>query len=344
MELEKVLAEAKEREITREEALFLFRKVRSWDQLLELFRVASKVRDEEVGHELKLMGFSCCITRCTTEPKCEYCFRWANEDLFSQKAVIDRGGIELAVRAWEERGIRRAELGGGTLWGEEGRRTTLEAARAACSSGSVDIWINNGPSFLPEDVPTLKEIGVKGIACNLETLNRSLFERLRPGDNYQLRIDIIEASERAGLGIDNTLMIGLGEEGGAEHPYEDWVDFFFYFKRFENVEIIEVHPFRPIDNSPCQSMPPGSDFECEKARAIARLIFRDVNISGGNSLIGLLAGANLATHVLPVTKEFRIWREKVHVRVDRLDRDLVLVDNLHVVTAAARDLGMEIEQ
>lgn len=344
MNFDRVLAEAKMREITKKEALFLFRKVQSWDRLLRLFKVANKVRDDEVGPRLKLMGFLCCITRCTTEPKCEYCFRWADEGLFSQEAVIEPEAIKVAVKAWEKRGLKRAELAGGTLWGEEGRRATLEAAKAACSVGSVDIWINNGPSFLPEDVQKLKEVGVAGIACNLETLNKAIFKRLRPGDSYDLRISIIEATKKVGLGIDNTLMIGLGESWGALHPYEDWVDFLFYFKGFKNTRIIEIHPFNPIRNSLCQNMPPGSVLETEKARAIARLVFRDVDISGGNTLLGLLAGANLAMHVFPVTKRFRAWKERVHVKIETLDGDLVLVDNAYIATAAAKELGMEIEQ
>ena len=58
MELEEVLGNAKEREITREEALYLFRETTTYDKTLRLFQVASEVRDSEVGRIIKIIGIS----------------------------------------------------------------------------------------------------------------------------------------------------------------------------------------------------------------------------------------------------------------------------------------------
>jgi len=345
MDFDKILKEALKREISPKEALFLFRKTQNWERLLQLFKTACRVRDDEIGRECKLMGFICCITPCNTDPPCKYCFRWANERLFSEEAVLSDDELEIAVKTLEERGLKRVELGGGTLWGEEGRQRTLRAVKVACKSSRLEIWINNGPSYRVEDLPQMKKLGVTGIACNLETINEAVFSKMRPGDNFQLRKAIIEASERLGLQIDNTLMIGLGQQAGQPHPYEDWVNFFYYFKQFKNLRIIEIHPFRPITNSPVQDWPAGSEFESEKARAIARLIFRNIDISGGNYLTGLLAGGNLIMHCLPITKKFRAWREhRGHVRLVDLSPNLALVDNLQLITRTAREMGMEIEQ
>lgn len=173
-------------------------------------------------------------------------------------------------------------------------------------------------------------------------MNKKIYKELRPGDDFELRKKIIEATEKVGLGIDNTLMIGLGEDWNNVHPYEDWVEFLYYFKQFRNLKIIEIHPFTPIKNSLVQNRPPGSEFESEKARAIARLIMRNIDIAC-KGLTGILAGGNLAMHVWPITKKFRAWKERAYTRVEELGGDLVLVDNLHLTISAAKEIGMKIE-
>ncbi len=345
-DLQTILTKALKDEITKDEALILFRKVQSYDKLMELMRVASKVRDDEVGRVIKLMGFIASITPCKVDPPCRYCFRWANKKLFTMEDVLTDEELRIAIKAIEEKGLKRVELGGGTWLGEEGRKMTLHKISVVCkASRRIGVWVNNGPSFYPEDVYKFKDMGVEGIACNLETINEDIYRRLRPGLDLSMRIRIIEETEKAGLGIDNTLMIGLGEEWSQQHPYEDWVEFLFYFKKFKNLKIMEIHPFRPTWNSPAQNMPPGSVFETVKAIAIARLIYRNVDISGAHDILNILAGANLAMHVCPVTKSFRAWGRHgiFYLKIIKLDEDLVMADNLFVIIRNAKEMGFEVD-
>ncbi|MGB2727852.1 MAG: radical SAM protein [Halobacteriota archaeon] len=345
MEFEEILKKAKEEEITREEALYLFQKTQSWDRALQLFETANKVRDEEVGRVCKLMGFICCITRCTTDPVCKYCFRFASEKSFAPEAVLNAEELANAVTAIEERGIKRIELAGGTLWGEDGTNTTINAVEVARKVSNLGLWINNGPSFTEDDVFKFKDLGVEGIACNFETINENIFKDIRPGDSLEHRKKIVEATEKAELGIDNTLMIDLGEQWNLHHPYQEWVNFLFYFKRFNNFRILEAHPFRPIKASPTQDYPPGSAFEAAKTKAIGRLIFRDIDIAGADDPLGLMAGANLIMHCLPVVKKTRMSMRLggEYIKMEEISDTLVFADNLPIVTKSAIELGMEIE-
>ena len=345
MEFDAILRKAKGEEITREEALYLFQKTQSWDRALQLFETASKVRAEEVGRVCKLMGFICCITRCTTDPVCKYCFRWASENSFAPEAVLNTEELTNAVTAIERRGIKRVELAGGTLWGEEGTNATINAVEVARKASNLELWINNGPSFTEEDVFKFKDLGVEGIACNFETINGNIFKDLRPGDNLEHRKKIVEATEKVGLGIDNTLMLDLGEQLGRHHTYQDWVDFLYYFKRFNNFRILEAHPFRPVIGSPTQDCLPGSSFEAAKTKAIGRLIFRDIDIAGADDMIGLMAGANLIMHCLPVVRKTRMRMRPggESVKMEEISDTLVFADNLPIVTRQAIELGMEIE-
>ncbi len=344
MDLNTLLKEAKHRRLSRYEALFILRKIQSWDRLLDLLRVASRVRDDEVGTEVKLMGFVCSITPCTTDPPCKYCFRWANPKLFTWDDVLSDEELVAAMEAIEEVGLRRAELGGGTYSGLMGRLYTLHKLRVAkYAAPKVGIWVTN-VSFGPEDVSLMAGL-VEGITCNLESMNVNVYKMLRPALDLEVRKEIMEETDRLGLGIDTTLMVGLGLNWGDPQPYEEWVDFIFYVGKFRNFRILEIHPFRPTWGSPSQSMPPGSYIESLKAMAVARLVLRDVWISGAHSVEGLMAGANLIMHVYPVTKSFRPWgyNRIFASRIRKLVGDAVIVDNLFEVTRAAKELGFSIE-
>jgi len=345
MQLNAILAEALDRGITREDALYLFQEVRDWEQVLRLFEVASRVRDQEVGRKVRLMGFIASITRCTVYPPCGYCFRWASPEAFTSKDLLSGEELAIAARAVERAGITRVEIAGGTLWGDEGSHATLRTVEVVTEASELKVWINNGPSFTPADPFKFKELGAEGIGCGLETINAHLYRDLRPGDSLQRRKEIVEATEQAGLGIDNTLMIGLGERWEQDHPYGDWVDFLFYFKQFENFRILEAHPFRPQPGSPVEDLPAGSSFEAAKAKAIARLIFRDIDIAGADEVIGIMAGANMIMHAVTVMKKGRggPGARCGSSGIEQIGDDLVLANYLPAISRYLKELQMELE-
>ena len=57
MRFEEVLKDAEENEISKEEALYLFKETGRYDKALKLFEIASRVRDNEIGNVFKLDGF-----------------------------------------------------------------------------------------------------------------------------------------------------------------------------------------------------------------------------------------------------------------------------------------------
>lgn len=345
MQLDAILDEALDRGIMREEALYLFQETRDWERALRLFEVASKVRDREMGRKVKLMGFIASITTCTTDPPCRYCFRWASPEVFTSKDLLSEEELAIAARAMEKAGIRRVEIAGGTLWGDKGSHATVRAVEVVAEASKLGVWINNGPSFTPADLFEFKELGVEGIGCGLETINAHLYQDLRPGDSLQRRKEIVETTEQAGLGIDNTLMIGLGERWEQDHPYGDWVDFLFYFKHFENFRLLEAHPFRPLLRSPVEDLPAGSPFEAAKAKAIARLIFRDIDIAGADEVLGIMAGANMIMHAVSITKRGRTrpGAKCGSPSIEQIGDDLVLANYLSAISRYLNELQMELE-
>ena len=252
------------------------------------------------------------------------------------------------------RGLRRVELGGGTYLDDLGKEFTLRRFRLAKKSApDVGVWPNVGfwideKSFKPEEVEALVGL-VEGVTCNLETLSEEIYRDLRPGLSLRVRKLVIEEADRSGLSTDTTLMIGSGLRRGNPQPYREWVDFLTYVKGLRNFRILEIHPFRPVWKSPTESAPPGSVLETLKVMAVARLMLRDVWLSGAHSVEGLMAGANLIMHAYPITKSFRPWGYSSRYssifasRIKALVDDAVVVDNLFEVTRAAKGLGLSIE-
>jgi len=344
MRFEEVLKKGLEEPLSLDEAIYLLNKARTWDRILELMKTASRVRDEVLGPRIKVMGFVASVTPCTVDPWCKYCFRWARRDLFAFSDVLRPEEIVEALKIVESRGIKSVELGGGTFRGEWGRIYTLNLVRTLCRElPRMRLWLNNGPSFRLEDLHLMKGWGLEGVACNFETLNEMKYVELRPGLSLRERIEIVEECDRVGLGIDQTLLIGLGDRG--EPPYEEWARFMHYLRRFRNLRIVEVHPFRPVWSSPCERDRPGSWVETLKMIAVARLMLRSVEISGAHTPWGIMAGASLVMHALPVTRAFRAWeRSDLYAsRIIRAVNDVVIVDNLDEYTRAAREMGLEVE-
>ena len=344
MDFDKVLQEARHRAIDVWEAEFLLRKASTWDRVLELMRVASRVRDEVLGPCIKVMGFVASVTPCTVEPWCKYCFRWARRKLFAQRDVLEPWEIVEALRVVESMGVKSVELGGGTYLGEMGRLYTTNLVRYLCRElPRMGLWLNNGPSYRPSDLALMKGWGLAGAACNFETLDERKYIALRPGLKLRDRIEIVEECDRIGLWIDQTLLIGLGDNGVPN--YSEWAWFLHRLRKYRFLKIVEIHPFRPTWGSPCESDAPGSIVETLKAMAVARLMLRDVEISGAQTPQGILAGASLVMHVLPVTRAFRAWgRSEVFAsKMIRVVNDVVVVDNLDEYTRPAREMGLSVE-
>jgi len=345
VDFESLLRKALKDPIDVHEALYLLMKASTWDRVLELMRVASRVRDDELGPRVKVMGFVASITPCTVNPWCKYCFRWARrDDLFTHRDVLESYEIVEALKKLRELGVESVELGGGTYTNEVGRFYTLRLIEVLLKEvPNMKLWLNNGPSYRVEDLRIMKCWGLRGVACNFETLDERKYVELRPGLNLRDRIDIVDECDRLGLGIDQTLLIGLGDRN--DRNYEEYTWFLHRMLKFKHLEILEIHPFRPVRNSPRQVDRPGSMVETLKVMAVARLMLRRVEISGAHTPQGILAGASLVMHVYPVTRAHRAWgRDPIfYSRIINVVNDVVIVDNFDEYTRAAREMGLSVE-
>lgn len=345
MEYKDVLEEAKNREITKEEALLLLEKINTTQALNELFEVASKVRDEEAGPVFKFDGFIGAITSCNINPPCKYCFRSLKEkEIFSEPLTVEE--IKTGAKLISETGVRRVELGGGTMLNGAGDKV-IEAVKAVKSAAPmIDIWINVGPSLSKRDLVELKELGVKEVCSSLETYNPNVFAQVKPGDSREARIKLAEEIDNIGLGLKSVMMVGIGS------TYRDYVDYMFWLKGFENLTHFPITGFRPLSEISSEGRKIALSVEVAKMGAVARLVHRKVDISFGGMMndpqllpLWIMAGANRAIHMGPHWHRRGKWSRRNHLPeiVVKTLGDMEFNNMLPLTTRIVKTMGMAVD-
>ena len=292
MHHEKILEEAKDREITKEEALYLFKETNSAERFLSLLRVAGHVRDQNLGKQFKVWVHVPSTTEgCITSPPCRYC--WNSSRIRSlksrNKSASPEELIEIAKMA-EKIGFEGVQPGGGCT-GKKGK-DAVEDTRIIKKSTNLKVYVNYGYDMSEESILQLKNLGVERIGCQLEAINPQIFYKIKPGDNLEKRKEIMQTIEKHGVGLDSGIMIGVGES------YQDRVDGVFYLKRFRSLKRTSVCGFLPIAGTPMQNEIPATTRDIAVTLAIMRLVHRDIDIEGSfgrdeQLQIWIMAGTNI---------------------------------------------------
>ncbi len=341
--IDEILDKATEVPINQEEARKLLYEIDSIDKFLELARVSSKVREEEVGNAFKFDGFIGSITPCTTNPPCKYCSRSAGFRTDFAKEPLSVEEIELAAELISGTGTKVVELGGGTLWSGAGEKV-IEAVKAVKRVSSMSIWVNVGPSLSKDDLVKLKDLGVKEVCSSLETINPDVFKEAKPGDSLEARMKLAEEIDSVGLGLKSVMMVGIGSS------YEDYVKHIFWFKKFRNISSVSITGLRPIPGTPYQNKPMANPFEVAKVGAIVRLVLRNVDVGFGGMMndprllpLWIMAGANRAIHL--GAHVHRVWGTPMNYPNITTEKhgNLEFVNMLPLTTRIVREMGMEVD-
>lgn len=275
MKYEEVLERSEERGVTEEEALTLFEKTDRLSRYLRLFETASRVRDANVGTDFELWPFSLSTnTGCSTDPPCRYCGEASEEVKMGtdEETIASEGEVAEAARIAESMGFPGVQLGGGCSG--RGGEEAVNDSRIVKDETDLKIFVNYGYDMSEENIAKLEELGVERVGCSLETVNREIFERIKPGDSLEERKKVANLIDESDLGLASGMMIGVGES------YEDRVDHLFQLKKFDSLNYTYVSGFFPIPGTPMENRPPASSLDIAKTIAIMRLVLRDVDIGG----------------------------------------------------------------
>jgi methylornithine synthase len=144
-----------------------------------------------------------------------------------------------------------------------------------------------------------KESGATWYACYQETHDRSLFERIRPGQDFDSRLDTKRIARRLGLLTEEGMLSGLGESR------EDVARTLAAMGDLDTDQV-RVMSFIPQRGTPLSEHAPAEFGEELKIIAIMRLLFPDRLIPASLDIGGLAglkerldAGANVVTSLVP---------------------------------------------
>jgi methylornithine synthase len=278
--LRSILVRAEAGESLSESEIVRFLSVGRGEEQEALFAAARRVRAEHTGNKIFLYGFS-------------------NMDALRYRKSHDQ--VVEAATMLAESGVHLIDLtmGEDPAWFDEGRFRDLADLVGAVTQ-ATDLPVMISPGVVDEEILALfKESGASWYACYQETHDRSLFERIRPGQDFDRRLNTKRAAHRLGLLTEEGLLSGLGESR---------VDVARSLAAIGALDTdqVRVMSFVPQQGTPLSGHPAASVAEELKIIAILRLLFPDRLIPASLDIGGLAglkerldAGANVVTSLVP---------------------------------------------
>jgi methylornithine synthase len=299
-ELWRILDKAQQRAVLSESDMKLILDISEPDQVQEVFKTARKLREEYFGNRVFLYGFIYFSTYCGNS--CNFClyrkgnsaairYRKSPAQIVESSKRLSESGIHLIdLTMGEDPGIFQA--------GDKGFELLLGTIRLVKQNTNLPVMISAG--VLSEDVlGKLPEAGAIWYACYQETHNRSLYQRLRTRQDYDIRINSKLRAKELGLLIEEGLLVGVGEST------TDIADSMFVMDELK-ADQIRAMSFVPQKGTPMEHFPPPNSLKELLVIALMRLTYPECLIPasldvGGHAELGqkLAAGANVVTSIIP---------------------------------------------
>ena len=299
-ELENILAKARqENRLSIEDIVFLLG-LNETEQINKLFAAAKSLRRKYFGNKIFTYGFIYASTYCRND--CSFCFfRRSNSD--SQRYRKAKPEIIASARRLADSGVHLIDLTMGedpALFNSAGAGFDRLVDLAESVSEATGLPIMVSPGVIPEDLlRRLSESGVTWYACYQETHNRKLFHRLRPGQDYDSRLEPKLKAHHLGLLIEEGLLCGVGETSSD------------IAQSIEAMQALDADQIRVMNFVPQPGTPMARKIPAEPQRemlisAVMRLVFPDRLIPASLDVDGidglkqrLEAGANVVTSIVP---------------------------------------------
>ena len=255
--------------------------------------VADEVRRAACGDVVLIRGiieFSNCCAR-----KCLYCglrsenrraerYRMKPEEILAAgDAVVDAGICTLVLQSGDDLSYTRETLCG--ILRELKRRHPPVAITLSVGERPLD------------DYAAFRDAGADRYLIKHETVNRSLYARLHPGQSWDERMLILWRLRELGYQVGTGFMVGL--PGQTLDDLADEVEFLASFQP----DMAGIGPFLPQEDTPLAGEPPGSASMVLKMVALARVATRNTHLPVTTALasldpvegqvMGLRAGANV---------------------------------------------------
>lgn len=331
-----ILQRAKKASISYEDALFLFKQSANPDVAMEIFKVASYVRDNEIGKYFKLDGEIAPIMPCLIDPFCNYC-------TFSRQ-VLSRSELIEGLKFASDLKLENLRLSGGSDLNDFGD-AAVAFVELAKQHIDAKIHLNIGPTYSHENLVKLKALEIGEVGSSLETINEEAFRESKPGDSLDQRKQTAIDIGNMGIDLQSIMMAGLS------YTDEDYLTHIFWLKSMPTIKHVPISRFDPKKGTPMESKKRTSPWLAARLCAITRLVLRTVDIriaaGGGPDDIPLwiLAGGNRITSIFihkTSCEPERFEKENMQVISREVHNNLEVVNRSEIATIFASEMGFEV--
>jgi methylornithine synthase len=293
-----------EKPLTKEEIIFILQ-LRQKEHIDSLFMAARSLRRKYSRDKIFLYGFIYISTYCRND--CNFCFyrvsnraspryRKREDEVIAAAVELARSGVHLIDLTMGEDPYFFNHKANGF----DGFCRLVEKVKSAAG---LPVMVS--PGVVPERVlAELTEAGADWFACYQETHNRDLFQRLRPGQDYDARLNIKQLAHKHGLLIEEGILVGVGETAeDIAHSLE--------VMQTLGADQVRAMNVVPQAGTPMQNHPGPDPVKELLIIALMRLVFPGKLIPATLDVEGLAglkrrleAGANVVTSIVPPHQGF----------------------------------------
>ena len=273
------------------------------EEISLLFNTARKVRTRYFSNRIFLYGFLYFSTHCKNN--CRFCqYRQSNKTVPRYRKTDAE--ILTAAREMTATGAHLIDLTMGedpTLYSLEKFefKRLLTMIKTVQNETGLPLMIS--PGTLPDKVLVeLADAGVIWYACYQETHNKTLYEQLRPGQNFEKRLTKKQLAKSLGMLVEEGILTGVGE------TLDDLADSILWMRDF-SVDQARVMTFVPQTGTPMAEIKTQGSLKEQMIISVMRLILPDrlipasLDVDGLDGLKARLdAGANVVTSIVPPEK------------------------------------------
>ncbi len=228
-------------------------------------------------------------SHCVIVPPCLHCNWRARDEL--QKDYRKRMSVSdvvQRVKQAKDDGLNKLYIVTGFL-GENPPDFVFEYVEAVKKNVNIETYCMLG-TINRSSLQRLKNTGLDGYYCGLESPNHAVYAKVRPGDSLEDRINLLKNAKEIGLKTWSGFILGLGENQA------DIARGIEILKEIET-DVVSYGQFHPAAYTEMEDGVVPQPFGVAKALAATRICMKEVDLFTGYDFVewGFLAGCNGVT-------------------------------------------------
>jgi len=325
--------------LSKEDMLALL-KLDNASELKLVYETANNLRQKENDNACCVHGILEFSNHCKND--CHYCGIRKSSKIKRYRMATDEI-IAAAEHAVKELGFKAIVLQSGEdeWYDDEKLATVVREIRAMGVLVFISIGVRSKETY-----KRLYDAGARAVLLRFETSNKTIFAQLRPGANFDERLELIKYAKKLGYIIATGFIVGLPGESD-----EDLTNNIMLTKSLD-ADMYSFGPLIPAEGTPLEKQKPTTKEMLLKTIALARFTdpeakilvttaFETLDINARRE--GLLAGANsLMLNITPMQ-----YRKLYHIYPGRPDTEKKIeesiketVELLYSLGRAPTDLGI----